>query len=476
MKSHLIALSLILTPALACAASAPGDRVYTGDQTSNTVSVIDPSNNTLLGLIRLGENVPASLSPLYKGQLLTHGLGFSPDGGTLVAVSIGSNAVTFIDTATNAVRGTTYVGRSPHEAFFTPDGREVWVSVRGEDYVSVLDAATMRETHRITTANGPGMVMFRPDGKYAFVVSSFVPELNIVDVATHAVVAKVKQASPFSPNLDVSDDGKEVWFTLKDIGKTQVISASPPFATLATLDTGPITNHVNLVDTPSGRFAYVTVGGENALKVYRRDGDRKLVATIPLGDLPHGLWSSPDGARLYVGLENGDAVQVFDTATNARIATINVGQLPQALVYVPHAVRTGDGRKNLIALDTLDGAAHLRLQAAPGANPAAAATVVVNHLGLVDQVQIAATGLTPGAAYQLVLLRSGPGPVVRTALAKLKVAPSGNAIAQAIGPVRDLPSPRASKASANANAATQWRLEVVDGSGRAVLTQAEGQQ
>ena len=33
--------------------------------------------------------------------------------------------VTFIDTATNAVKHTTYVGRSPHEAFFTPDGKEV---------------------------------------------------------------------------------------------------------------------------------------------------------------------------------------------------------------------------------------------------------------------------------------------------------------------------------------------------------------
>ena len=31
------------------AAAISGDRVYTGDQTSNTVSVIDPSSNKLLG-------------------------------------------------------------------------------------------------------------------------------------------------------------------------------------------------------------------------------------------------------------------------------------------------------------------------------------------------------------------------------------------------------------------------------------------
>jgi DNA-binding beta-propeller fold protein YncE len=43
----------------------------------------------------------------------------------LAVVAIGSNAVNFIDTASNAVKHVTYVGRSPHEAFFTPDGREV---------------------------------------------------------------------------------------------------------------------------------------------------------------------------------------------------------------------------------------------------------------------------------------------------------------------------------------------------------------
>ena len=43
------------------------DRFYTSDQFSNTVSVIDPSTNTLLGVIKLGDQTPANLSPLYKG-------------------------------------------------------------------------------------------------------------------------------------------------------------------------------------------------------------------------------------------------------------------------------------------------------------------------------------------------------------------------------------------------------------------------
>ena len=102
-------------PAAASDADIPishQDRVYSAEQYSNTVSVTDPVDNKLLGTIHLGDPLPANLSPLYKGQLLVHGMGFSPDHRTIAVVAIGSNAVIFIDTATNSVKHITYVGRS----------------------------------------------------------------------------------------------------------------------------------------------------------------------------------------------------------------------------------------------------------------------------------------------------------------------------------------------------------------------------
>src|ERR1700758_1527609 len=68
---------------------SPHDRVYTADQFSNTVSVVDPSSNTTLGVIRLGNPSPNNFSPLYRGQVLVHGMGFSPDHRTIAVVSIG---------------------------------------------------------------------------------------------------------------------------------------------------------------------------------------------------------------------------------------------------------------------------------------------------------------------------------------------------------------------------------------------------
>jgi YVTN family beta-propeller protein len=429
----------VITISLAGAMSAAttGDRVYTADQTSNTVSVIDPATNKLLGAIHLGEDVPAALSPLYHGELLVHGLGFSPDHKTVDVVSIGSNSVTLIDTETNTVKGKIYVGRSPHEAFFRPDGRELWVAVRGENYVSVIDPAQKKEVRRIETANGPGMVLFRPDGKLAFVPSSFTPEMDVIDTTTYKVIARVPQASPFSPNLAVDQD--EVWFTLKDSGKTQVVSATPPFRTLAVLETGPITNHVTLVTNAAGRFAYVTVGGRNEVLTYRREpgSSPKLVATIKTGNLPHGVWGSGDGSRVYVGLENGDGVQAIDTATNQVVATIPVGQLPQALVYVPNAVVSDEGTANLKPLGVAAQALHLELTPPPGATSAAHASVSINSLGPIDNLQIAATGLEPGKKYRVMLV----GGVEPQELVTFSAGIGGTAIAQTFGPLKRAVAP-----------------------------------
>jgi YVTN family beta-propeller protein len=414
------------------------DRVYTGDQFSNTVSVVDPSQNKLLGVIRLGATSPGNFSPLYSGQVLVHGMGFSPDNKTIAVVSIGSNSVSFIDTATNTVKHVTYVGRAPHEAFFTPDGSEVWVTVRGENYVAVLDGHTYEEKTRITTPFGPGMQIFSPDGKYGYICSSFNPEIDVVTVADHQIVAKVPQPSPFCPNIAATPDGKQIWITLKDSGKTQVFNAQPPFDVLKVMYTGPITNHVNIIHNANGTFAYVTVGGLNEIKVFKTDNFSQ-VATIPVGQLPHGVCPPGDGTRVYVGLENADGVAVIDTLTNMVLATIPIGQAPQALAYVPNAVPTDDGTQNLQPLGIAGLAAHLAL--IPATEDAGAKTVTTISLfdqGLIQVLEAAVTGLEPKQPHVLALARQPNGKGGLQPLAAFMTNPAGAAIVNAIGPIRQL--------------------------------------
>jgi YVTN family beta-propeller protein len=418
------------------------DRVYAAEQFSNTVSVTDPVDNKLLGVIRLGDPQPGNFSPLYKGQVLVHGMGFSPDHKTIAVVSIGSNAVTFIDAASNDVKHTTYVGRSPHEAFFTPDGNEVWVTVRGEDYVAVLDGKTFEEKTRIKVPAGPGMQIFSPDGKYGYVCSSFNPETVVVTVADHEIVGHIKQDSPFCPNIAATPDGKQVWLTLKDIGRTMVFDAQPPFAVFRSLDTGPITNHVNFAHNANGTFAYVTVGGLNEVKVFRTD-DFSQVATIPVGSLPHGIWPSGDGSRVYVGLENADAVTAIDTLSNKVIATSPIGQAPQALTYVPNAVPESDGTQGLQPLGIAGEATRLVLLPIKTGKPTqdgekAPTSVSLFEQGLTQVLQAAVTGLQPKQPYVLALAYQPNGEGALEPLATFMTNPAGSGIVNAVGPIRQI--------------------------------------
>jgi YVTN family beta-propeller protein len=430
------------------AASAPAvpvshsDRVYTAEQFSNTVSVTDPADNRLLGVIRLGDPQPGNLSPLYRGQLLVHGMGFSPDHKTLAVVSVGTNSVSFIETATNRVKHITYVGRAPHEAFFTPDGREVWVTVRGEDYIAVLDGRGYQEKARIKVPPGPGMQIFSPNGKYGYVCSSFTPEVVVISVVDHRIVGRVKQESPFCPNIAATPDGRQVWFTLKDVGKTTAFDARPPFAVLKTIDTGPITNHVNFASNAKGTFAYVTVGGLNEVQVYRTN-DFAKVASIPVGRLPHGVWPSGDGSRIYVGLENADRLAAINTLTNAVVATVPIGQAPQAIAYVPNAVPDGDGTQGLQPLGVAGQAAQLSLGPLAAGRSADASARAPTSVSLFDQglaqvLQASVTGLQPRQPYVLALSNDANGGGVLEPLAAFTTNPAGSAIVNAVGPIRQV--------------------------------------
>jgi len=302
----------------------------------------------------------------------------------------------------------------------------------------VLDGHTFEEKTRIKVPAGPGMQIFSPDGKYGYVCSSFNPETVVVTVADHKIVGHVPQASPFCPNIAATPDGKQVWFTLKDIGKTQVFDAQPPFNVLKTLDTGPITNHVNFAHNANGTFAYVTIGGLNEVKVFRTDNFEQ-VATIPVGNLPHGVWPTGDGTRVYVGLENADGMTGIDTLTNKVIKVVPIGQAPQAVIYVPNAVPEGDGTQGLMPLGVAGMAAHLSMVSATGKRAEKAPTTVsLFDQGLTQVVQAAVTGLEPKKPYVLALATEPSGGGTIEPLSAFMTNPAGSAIVNAVGPVRQI--------------------------------------
>jgi YVTN family beta-propeller protein len=223
-----------------------------------------------------------------------------------------------------------------------------------------------------------------------------------------------------------------------------VFNARPPFNLIKTMDTGPITNHVNFAHTPKGTFAYVSIGGTNEVKVFRTE-DFSQVATIPVGKLPHGVWPSGDGTRIYVGLENNDALIAIDTASNQVVATIPIGQAPQAIAYVPNAAPNPDDRQNLESLGVAGQVAQLSL--APKASKTseeaddsgkAPTSVSLFDQGLIQILEASVTGLEPKQKYVLALAEHADGSGSLQPLAAFMTNPAGSAIVNATGPIRQI--------------------------------------
>ena len=231
--------------------------------------------------------------------------------------------------------------------------------------------------------------------------------------------------------------------TLKDTGRTMVFDAKPPFAVLKSMDTGPITNHVNFARTPAGTFAYVSVGGLNVVKVFRTD-DFSQVATVHVGKLPHGVWPSGDGTRIYVGLENADRLAAIDTTSNTVVAEVPIGQAPQAIAYVSNAVPAGDGTQGLQQLGVAGQTAHLTLNARDaGSADSRASTEAPTSVSLFDQgllqvLQASVSGLAPKTGYLLALSGQADGSGPLEPLAAFTTNPAGSAIVNAIGAIRQV--------------------------------------
>lgn len=326
--------------------------IYTANQNSNTITIVNPETESVLGTIVLGypSSDPRILHPLYNGNINVHGINYDPVNGKIAVVSTVSNSVTLIDASSAVVERQTYVGRNPHEPRFNKNGTEIWITVRGENYVVILDALTLKEKHRIILTEGPGMVAFSKDGKVAYVCSSFDDNFWVIDTQSRQIVKTLKVPSRFSPFVNVTLDGNEVWVTHKDTGMITRIDARS-HSIIESIVTGKITNHIAF----SGKYIFVSVGGENKVKVYSIGTEKRaaLISEINSGELPHGIWYHPERDEVYLVCELENTLQIIDATALKVKRSIPIGERPQALIpmFIPcNTTSLADSLRRRIAI------------------------------------------------------------------------------------------------------------------------------
>jgi YVTN family beta-propeller protein len=103
-------------------------------------------------------------------------------------------------------------------------------------------------------------------------------------------------------------------------------------AVVATIPVGSLP--VGVATTPDGTRAYVTNAGDNTVSVIDT-AKNTVVVTIPGVGEPQSIAITPDGKHGYVTNVFDNTVSVIDTAKNAVVAKIPVGDEPSGIAITP---------------------------------------------------------------------------------------------------------------------------------------------
>lgn len=158
-----------------------------------------------------------------------------------------SNELAAIDLDAQTVLWKMATGKVPAGVWMTPGDQYILVGLTGEDNVQVIDWKNRKEVKRINT--GKGAHNFRPlgDKKHVFVSNRVASTISLINMQTLEKVGDITGLPAGPDDMEITPDGKTLWVTLR------------------------FSKKVGVIDIPS----------------------MKLVAVIPVGKSPHGVFFMP---------------------------------------------------------------------------------------------------------------------------------------------------------------------------------------
>ncbi len=235
-------ISIALTP--------DGTKAYVTNLSNSTVSVIDVTTDTVTGLV---------LNPNFN---LPNDVAFAPDGSKAYVVNIGGT-VSIIDPSTDTVIGSvTGVFNTPAHIAFTPDGTKAYVTTPGDDTVTIVNVAT--DTVSGIVANGnfdiPSMVVVTPNGTRAYVSNTDNSTVSVIDVATDTAIGIITGGT-FNTQVGLAVTHDSSFLYISDSTTSRVFFASTATNAVVGAVSEPtvmFNNPTFISITPDDQYAYVS--------------------------------------------------------------------------------------------------------------------------------------------------------------------------------------------------------------------------
>ncbi|MEK4235841.1 Ig-like domain-containing protein [Paenibacillus sp. FSL H7-0714] len=259
-------------------------QVFVTNRADGTVSVIDPSTDTVISTIAVGT--------------WPHGVAFNSDGSKAYVANYSSNSVSVINTATLSVIRTISVSDNP--VAMVVIGDRLYLTQSGRSEVSVLDVKSDTVISKIPVSSSPYGLSVNPAGSKIYVATVSGTTLDVIDTVTNKVEATIPVGGP-AYATEVSPDGSKVYVVNALSNSVTVVNA--------------ITNQVE--------------------------------TTMSVGSTPYVIGLSKDGSQAFTVNYGASNMSVIDTTKNTVIKTINLSPGPfmvgTFMVPVAVAVNTDPG-------------------------------------------------------------------------------------------------------------------------------------
>jgi YVTN family beta-propeller protein len=338
---------------VALALSSDGSRLLVANQTSGTVSLVDPRAGTVLSEVATGEK-PAGVAISKDGRrgVVSHWYGYN-----LAVLDVGSNRIEVV--------GRVEVGPEPRGVAISPDGRTAYVAVGVSNEVVRVDLDARQVTGRLPVGREPRGLAISPDGSRLLVGNARGQSLSVIGTADFQVEHTLTVDADNLRQVAISADGQFGYVanmknrgfatTQQNIDRGWVLGqrlsripldGSESYASLSLDPQGKaVADAYGVASSRDGRFLAVSCGGTHEVVLFRTDakplpwrsgGSRDLIhedllkgdgrfRRVAVGGRPTELAFAPDGNTLYAANYLENAVQVVDAEAGTLVKSIALG-------------------------------------------------------------------------------------------------------------------------------------------------------
>ena len=193
----------------------------------------------------------------------------------------------------------------------------------GDANVSVIDPVARKELRRFDVGKEPHHLMLTSDARSLIVANAASNDLHFIDPASAAIQRRVRNiADPYQ--IGYSPDKR--WFVANALRLNRVDVYATDGENLR------LVKNVSVARSPShmafsadSAMVFVTLQDSHEIAAIRL-ADQSVAWKLKVGDLPAGIWMTPDDRHLLIGVMGQDYVEVIDWRTQKSVKKIRTGK------------------------------------------------------------------------------------------------------------------------------------------------------